>query len=65
MNKNKKTKNFKEFEEGLTSFYDAPEYVVKPAKDDKGFFLFQKAFKNQKKYYEPFIRSTNQDLKNH
>lgn len=63
MIKNKKfTPSFSEFEESLTSNYETPEYLVQPAKDDKGFEMFQKAFKSQKKYFKPFIRSTNTDL---
>jgi hypothetical protein len=32
--------------------YDPPEYAVQPAKDDKGFFMFKKAFDSMKKRYE-------------
>jgi len=65
MTKNKKTPNYEEYEKSLTSNYSPPEYLVKPAEDDKGFAMFQQAFKNQKKYYQPSIRSTNTDLKDH
>lgn len=66
MTKNKKyALKFEEFEEGLTSSYKPPKYLVQPADDDKGFDMFQKAFNSQKKYYKPFIRSTNKDLKEH
>jgi hypothetical protein len=65
MTKNRKTQDFKEFEKDLTSSYDPPEYLVQPAKDDKGFDMFQKAFKDQKKFFRPFIRSTNKDLEEH
>lgn len=65
MTKNKKTPGYKEYEKSLTSDYPPPEYVAKPAVGDKGFAMFQKAFKSQKKYYQPFIRSTNTDLEEH
>ena len=69
MSSNKKSKNriqsFSEFEESLTSSYEPPEYVVKPAVEDKGFFMFKKAFDDQKKFFQPSIKSTNKDLEEH
>jgi hypothetical protein len=65
MTKNKKTQKFEEFEDGLTNSYDPPKYLVQPAEGDKGFYMFQKAFKDQKKFFQPFIRSTNKDLNEH
>jgi hypothetical protein len=62
---NKNTKGFKDFEGDLTSDYDPPKYLVQPAEGDKGFYMFQKAFKDQKKFFQPFIRSTNKDLNEH
>lgn len=38
--------------------YPAPEYVVQPAKDDKGFFMFKKAFDSMKKRFSPGFYST-------
>ena len=65
MIKNKKTPNYEEYEKSLTSSYGPPKYVAMPADGDKGFAMFQKAFKSQKKYYQPFIRSTNLNLEEH
>jgi hypothetical protein len=63
----KHIKSFSDFlleskDEDLTSSYSPPEYLVQPAKGDKGFEMFKKAFDSQKKYFKPSIRSTNQDL---
>ena len=63
----KHIKNFSDFllenkDEDLTSSYSPPKYFVKPAEGDKGFEMFKKAFDEQKKYFQPSIRSTNQDL---
>jgi len=38
--------------------YPAPEYVVQPAEDDKGFFMFKKAFDSMKKRFSPGFYST-------
>jgi hypothetical protein len=65
MSKKKKTKNFDEFESeniAATSNYEPPKYVAKPAPGDKGFALVSASFKNQKRYFEPNIRSVNKDL---
>lgn len=35
-----------------TDSYTPPEYLVQPAKDDKGFFMFKKAFDNMKKKFD-------------
>jgi hypothetical protein len=37
---------------GETDSYPPPEYVVQPAKDDKGFFMFKKAFDSMKKKFD-------------
>jgi hypothetical protein len=47
--KKKKTEQPKR---GETDSYPPPEYVVQPAKDDKGFFMFKKAFDSMKKKFE-------------
>jgi hypothetical protein len=62
MSSKKKTQKFEEFEKTYTDDYKAPEYLVKPAKDDKGFYMFKKAFDDQKSYFRPRIKSTNKDL---
>jgi hypothetical protein len=38
--------------------YPAPEYVVQPAKGDKGFFMFKKAFDSMKKRFDTGFFST-------
>ena len=38
--------------------YEAPEYVVQPAKDDKGFFMFKNAFDKMKKRFSVGFFST-------
>ena len=38
--------------------YEAPEYVVQPAKDDKGFFMFKKAFDSMKQRFATGFFST-------
>jgi hypothetical protein len=63
MSKKKKTQKFDEFENTAdTSNYEPPKYVAKPAPGDKGFALVNASFKSQKRYFEPNIRSVNQDL---
>jgi hypothetical protein len=53
----KKVKSFKEFSgKEETASYPPPEYVVEPAKDDKGFALVKKAFSKMEKYFQPSIR---------
>jgi hypothetical protein len=59
---NKKTPKFEDFEKSYTDDYTPPENVVQPAKGDKGYALFIKAFNDQKTYFQPKIRSTNKDL---
>ena len=44
--------------EGETESYPPPEYVVQPAKGDKGFFMFKKAFDSMKKRFETGFFST-------
>jgi len=61
MTKNK-TKKFEDFEQGLTSDYTPPKYLVQPAEGDKGFYMFKKAFDDQKKYFRPFISNSNKEL---
>jgi hypothetical protein len=60
----KNMKNFKTFisESGNTENYPAPEYVVQPAKNDTGFFMFKAQFdklkdskKTNKKRFSPRI----------
>lgn len=61
----KKIKNlpkFDQFSEGETDSYEPPKYLVKPAKGDKGFYMFKKAFDNQKKFFQPRIASSNHEL---
>jgi hypothetical protein len=63
MSKKKKTQKFDEFENAAdTSNYEPPKYVAKPAPGDKGYALVNASFKSQKRYFEPNIRSVNQDL---
>lgn len=58
-----KVKSFKSFaKRGETDSYPPPEYVVQPAKNDTGFFMFKAAFdklkeggKKDKKSYNPKI----------
>jgi hypothetical protein len=45
-------------ERGTTDSYPPPEYLVQPAKGDKGFFLFKHAFDNMKKRFETGFFST-------
>ena len=46
----------KKDEDSETEDYEAPEHVVQPAKDDKGFFMYKKAFDRMKSAYTPGIR---------
>ena len=62
MSSKKKTQKFEDFEKSYTDDFTPPEYLVKPAKDDKGFYLFKKAFDDQKSYFKPGIKSSNKDL---
>ena len=55
----KKKKKAKKKSSGeSTDDYDAPEYVVQPAKGDTGFFMFKNAFDKMKKRFEPGFFST-------
>jgi uncharacterized membrane protein YdbT with pleckstrin-like domain len=49
-------------DKGSTESYEPPKYLVDPAPGDKGFFMFKKAFDNQKKYFQPRIASSNPDI---
>jgi hypothetical protein len=51
-------KKDEEKEEGSTDSYPAPEYVVQPAPDDKGFAMFKNAFDKKKKRFETGFFST-------
>lgn len=64
MNKLPNFKQFEseQFESADTDNYKAPEYVVKPAEDDKGFAIVKNAFDNQKSYFQPRIASSNHNL---
>ena len=53
---------FEKEKKGETDGYDPPKYLVQPAPDDTGFYMFKKAFDNQKKYFQPRIASSNKDL---
>jgi hypothetical protein len=59
MSKQKKTPKFKEFEGGLadTVNYEPPKYLVQPATGDTGFALVSQAFRKQKAYFEPKIKT--------
>ena len=49
----KRTKNlpkFEDYEKGSTESYAPPKYLVQPAPNDTGFYMFKKAFDNQKKF---------------
>ena len=53
---------FQASKKGETDSYDSPEYVVQPAPNDKGFFMFKSEFdklkdskKKNKKKYSPSI----------
>jgi len=61
----KRIKKYKEFspervsgDPSLTDSYPPPKYVVKPAKGDKGFFMFKKAFDRMKKRFDTGFFST-------
>jgi hypothetical protein len=54
----KKKKSKKKTKGESIEDYPAPEYVVQPAKGDKGFFMFKAAFDNMKKRFEPGFFST-------
>jgi hypothetical protein len=53
-----KTPKKKQKTRGTTDSYPPPEYLVQPAKGDKGFFLFKHAFDNMKKRFETGFFST-------
>lgn len=65
MSKSKKTPKFNEFNKSLTGDYTPPKYLVKPQPGDKGWEMFKIAFDNQKSYFKPGIKSSNQDLEEH
>ena len=48
-----------------TSSYAPPKYVAKPAEGDKGFALVSASFNEQKPYFKPGIKSSNQKLEDH
>jgi hypothetical protein len=48
--------------ESETEEYKAPKYLVQPAPGDTGFYMFKKAFDNQKSFFEPRIASSNKEL---
>ena len=48
-----------------TSDYTAPEYVVQPPVGDTGWEIVSKAFKDQKPYFKPGIKSSNKELDEH
>jgi hypothetical protein len=56
-----KTPDFITFE-SETEDYKAPKYLVQPAPGDTGFYMFKKAFDNQKSFFEPRIASSNKEL---
>jgi hypothetical protein len=61
MLKKTSTPDFATFE-SETEEYKAPKYLVQPAPGDTGFYMFKKAFDNQKKFFEPRIASSNHEL---
>ena len=59
----KNTPKFEQFEkDSNTDSYTPPKYLVKPAPGDKGFYMFKKAFDNQKKFFQPRIASSNHEV---
>ena len=59
----KNTPKFEQFEkDSNTDSYAPPKYLVKPAPGDKGFYMFKKAFDNQKKFFQPRIASSNHEI---
>lgn len=54
----KKKKKKKKSKGESTEDYPAPEYVVQPAKGDKGFFMFKDAFDKMKKRFSTGFFST-------
>ncbi len=63
---------FEEFEKkknkkksGETSNYAPPEYLVQPADNDKGFFMFKDAFDKKRKRFDTgfFSTTVNNDWK--
>ncbi len=61
MSKKNSTPDFTTFE-SETEDYKAPKYLVQPAPGDTGFYMFKKAFDNQKSFFKPRIASSNQEL---
>ena len=67
---NKHIQNFTDFlneakGEANTSDYTPPAYVVQPPVGDAGWEIVNKAFKDQKSYFKPGIKSINKDLDEH
>ena len=67
---NKHILNFADFlieskGEANTSDYTPPAYVVQPPVGDTGWEIVSKAFKDQKPYFKPGIKSGNKDLSEH
>ena len=56
--KKKKKKKKEAPKTGETDTFAPPEYVVQPAKGDKGFFMFKNAFDKMKKRFETGFFST-------
>ena len=63
--KKKKFKTYQEFEEDFAKrdksrieSYVPPEYVIQPAKDDKGFAMLKAEFDDMETIMEPKIRSS-------
>jgi hypothetical protein len=61
MSKKNNTPDFATFESD-TEDYKAPKYLVQPAPGDAGFYMFKKAFDNQKSFFKPRIASSNHEL---
>ena len=62
----KKTKNIPKFDkftkDSETDSYSPPKYLVQPAPNDKGFYMFKAAFDNQKTFFAPRIASSNHEV---
>jgi hypothetical protein len=54
----KKKKKKEKMSQGETGTYTPPEYLVQPAKGDKGFFMFKHAFDKMKKRFDTGFFST-------
>lgn len=63
MNKKKKyTQNFSEFDSADTENFPPPEYLVKPAKGDKGFTLTKASFNKMSKHFSPGMSGAGLNL---